>query len=130
MTPSSVICVETINRPMESPARRSWSADRYPVAASPKRHLALVAGSRSRVRAGLASVSADPLGEPDEDALGASDVAEPIDVLVLDDLVDELGTMLSEPGERVAEVVDGEHDAEIAERVHGGRSVIGDHGRR
>ena len=33
---------------------------------------------------------ADLLGQPDEDPLGASDVAEPIDVFVLDHFVDEL----------------------------------------
>src|SRR4051812_47272606 len=41
--------------------------------------------------------SADALGQPDENALGASDVAEPIHVFVLDDFVDELCTVLAEP---------------------------------
>ena len=45
--------------------------------------------------------SADLLGQPDENALGASDVAEPIHVFVLDYFVDELRAVLPEPGERV-----------------------------
>ena len=39
--------------------------------------------------------SADLLGQPDENALGASDVAEPIHVLVLDYFVDELRAVLA-----------------------------------
>ena len=41
--------------------------------------------------------SADLLGQPDEDALGASDVAEPIHVFVLDHFADELRAILAEP---------------------------------
>src|SRR6266849_3461055 len=55
---------------------------------------------------------ADLLGEPDENALGASDVAEPIHVFVLDDFVDELRAVSAEPGERIVEVVHGEHDTQ------------------
>src|SRR5438034_1436536 len=62
--------------------------------------------------------SADLLGQPDENALGASDVAEPIHVFVLDHFVDELGAVLAEPGQRIVEVVHREHDAEVAEGVH------------
>src|SRR5215212_11852743 len=54
--------------------------------------------------------SADLLGQSDEDALGASDVAEPIHVFVLHHFVDELRAMLAEPGQRIVEVVHGEHD--------------------
>src|SRR6266571_3349788 len=74
--------------------------------------------------------SADLLGQPDQNALGASDVAEPIDVLVLNHLVDELRAVLAEPGQRVVEVVHGEHDAEVAESVYRGVPVIGDRRRR
>src|SRR4051812_13723891 len=74
--------------------------------------------------------SGDSLGQPDENALGASHVAEPVHVFVLDHLVDDLRTVLAEPGERVVEVVDGEHDAEVAEGVHRGVPVIGDRRRR
>ena len=69
---------------------------------------------------------ADLLGEPDENALGASDVAKPIHVFVLDDFVDELRAVLSEPGKGFIEVVHGEHDAEVAEGVDRGVAVIGD----
>src|SRR3954466_9843919 len=76
------------------------------------------------------SGSADLLGQPDEDALGPSDVAKPIHVFVLDHLVDELRAVPAEPGERIVEVVHGEHDAQVAESVHRGIPVIGDHRRR
>jgi len=42
--------------------------------------------------------------------------------------VDELGAMFAEPGQGIAEVVHGEHSAEVAESVHRGVPVIGDHG--
>ncbi len=38
--------------------------------------------------------------------------------------------MLAEPDERLVEVVHGKHDAEVAESVHWGVPVIGDHRRR
>ncbi len=38
--------------------------------------------------------------------------------------------MLAEPGERLVDVVHGEHDAQVAESVHRGVPVIGDHRRR
>jgi len=41
------------------------------------------------------------LGQPDEDAFGGPDVAEPIGVLVLDHLADKLGAAFAEPGERI-----------------------------
>src|SRR5438067_5813026 len=72
----------------------------------------------------------DLLGEPDENSLGASDVAEPIHVFVLDDFVDELRTVSAEPDQRIVEVVHGEHDTQVAQSVHWGVPVIGDHMRR
>src|SRR5690242_8443238 len=51
------------------------------------------------------------LGKPDQQSFGPADVAEPIRVLVLDHFADELRATLAEPGERLVEVVDGEHDA-------------------
>src|SRR5918994_3764343 len=72
-------------------------------------------------------MSADLLGQPDENALGASDVAEPIYVFVLDYFVDELRAVSAEPGERIVEVVHGEHDAQVAQSVHRRVAVIGDH---
>ena len=56
--------------------------------------------------------SAEFLGEPDEQAFGPADVAEPIRVFVLDHVAaDELRTVLPEPGERLVDVVDSEHYA-------------------
>src|SRR3954452_20320176 len=76
------------------------------------------------------SASADSLGQPDQNALGASDVAEAIHVFVLHHFVDELRALLAEPGERIVEVVHGEHDTQITQSVHRGVPVIGDHRRR
>src|SRR3954463_9390849 len=72
---------------------------------------------------------AELLGEPDEQSFGSADVAEPIRVLVLNHLAHELRATLDEPGERLVDVVHGEHDAEVAERVHRSVPVICD-GRR
>src|SRR5512145_3407509 len=70
------------------------------------------------------------LGEPDEYSLGTPDVAEPIHVFILDHFADELRAASAEPGERIVDVLHGEHDAQVAESVHRGAAVIGDHGRR
>ncbi len=43
------------------------------------------------------------LGQPDEDAFGAAEVAEAIGVLVLDHLADRLGAAFAEPGERIVD---------------------------
>ena len=51
------------------------------------------------------------LGEPDENSFGAPDVAEPIRVFVLDHFADELRAAFAEPGERIVDVLHGEHDA-------------------
>src|SRR5919201_6008429 len=75
--------------------------------------------------------SAEFLSEPDEKALRPADIAEPIRVFVLDHFAcDELRTALAETGERIVDVVDSEHDAQVAESVHRGVTVIGDHRRR
>jgi hypothetical protein len=52
--------------------------------------------------------SADLFGQSDDDALGAADVAEPIDVLVLLQLADEFGAVGAQAGDDVLDVVDGE----------------------
>src|SRR5882672_9748573 len=70
------------------------------------------------------------LGKPDENSFGAPDVAEPIRIFVLDHLADELRAAFPEPGERIVDVLHGEHDAQVTESVHRGAAVIGDHRRR
>jgi hypothetical protein len=50
-------------------------------------------------------------GEPDENSFGAPDVAEPIRVFVLDHFADELRAAFAESGERIVDVLHGEHDA-------------------
>jgi hypothetical protein len=75
--------------------------------------------------------SAEFLSEPDEKAFRPADVAEPNRVFVLDHFAaDELRAVLTEPGERLVDVVHHEHDAQVAESVHRGVPVIGDHRRR
>ncbi len=70
------------------------------------------------------------LCQPDEKSFRPSDVAESIRVLVLHHFADELRAVLLKPSERIVEVVHGEHDAQVAQRVHRGGPVIGDHRRR
>src|SRR4051794_41424164 len=67
-----------------------------------------------------ASISAELLGQPDDDALGATHEAEPIAVLVLRDLADEFCTVGAQAVDDVVDVVDREHDAAGAERICGG----------
>ena len=55
---------------------------------------------------------ADLLGQPYEKSFGPTDVAEPIRVFVLDHFAAyKLRAVLAEPGERIVDVVHGEHDA-------------------
>ena len=65
----------------------------------------------SRILTTAAGNRYDLLGKPDEDSFRASDVTEPILVLVLHELTDQLRSVQAEPGERVVDVLDGEHDA-------------------
>src|SRR5437899_10829250 len=76
------------------------------------------------------SVLPELLGEPDENPFGTPDVAKPIHVFILDHFADELRAVFAESGERIVDVLHGEHDAQVAESVHWGAAVIGDHRRR
>src|SRR6266581_6707853 len=67
------------------------------------------------------------LGEPDENSFRTPDVAKPIHVFILDHLANELRAAFAESGERIVDVLHGEHDAQVAESVHWGAAVIGDH---
>ena len=68
-----------------------------------------------------AAVSAELLGQADDDALRSTQEAEPVETLVLRDLADELGTVPAQAGDDVVDVVDGEHDAAHAQRSSPGR---------
>ena len=57
------------------------------------------------------SLPPELLGKPDENSFGAPDVAEPIRIFVLDHFADELRAAFAEPGERIVDVLHGEHDA-------------------
>src|SRR5947209_17813064 len=75
--------------------------------------------------------SAEFLSKPDEKAFRPADVAEPNRVFVLDHFIaDELRAVLTEPGERLVDVVHGEHDAQVAESVDRRLAMIGDRRRR
>src|SRR5947208_10986341 len=63
------------------------------------------------------NVITELLGQSDNDALRATQEAEPVDVLVLRDLADEFGTVAAQAGNNVVDVVDSEHDAAYAQRV-------------
>ena len=68
--------------------------------------------------------SVEFLGETDEKPSRATDVAEPIRVFILDYFAYELRAARAEPFERLLDVVHGEHDAEVAQGVDRGVSVI------
>src|ERR671922_2154869 len=68
-------------------------------------------------RAAPMEVSAELLGQSDDDALRATQEAEPVAVLVLRDLADEFGTVAAQAGNDVVDVLDSEHDAAYAQRV-------------
>ena len=57
------------------------------------------------------------LGQRDDDARRASNVAEPVLVLVLDHLADEFGAVGPQASDSVVDTFDREHDAPEAERV-------------
>ena len=75
-------------------------------------------------------MSADLLGQPDEDALGASDVAEPIYVFVLDHFVDELRAVSRSRARVSSRSSTANMTPEVAEGVRRRVPVIGDHRRR
>jgi hypothetical protein len=52
--------------------------------------------ARGRPRAALMEVSTELLGQSDDDALRATQEAEPVNVLVLRDLADEFGTVAAQ----------------------------------
>ena len=55
------------------------------------------------------------LGKTDENSLGTPDVAEPVNVLVNDNFIDQRCTKLAEPGEGVVDVLNGEHYALVSQ---------------
>src|SRR5690606_19731501 len=73
--------------------------------------------------------SAEFLGQPNEKPTGATDVAEPICILISNDFADKLRAAFSEPIERLVEIVHGKHDAQIAQGVDGCVAMIRHDGR-
>ncbi len=70
------------------------------------------------------------LSEPDENSLRTPYVAKPVHVFILNHLASELRSAFAKSGERIVDIVDSEHHAQVAESVHWGGAVIGDHRRR
>ena len=73
--------------------------------------------------------SGELLSKPDEEPFRSSYVAEAIYVFVSDHLAYQLRSTLDEPFERLIDVVDSKHDAEIAQGIYGGGAVILDNRR-
>src|SRR5690349_2800483 len=76
------------------------------------------------------SSSAELLGQADDDALGTAHEAEPVEVLVLGDLVEGFGPVAAQSCDDVVDVVDGEHDAADTQRVCRGVLRLRSDGRR
>src|SRR2546421_6520211 len=85
---------------------------------------------RGRPPAAPMEVSAELLGQSDDDALRATQEAEPVDLLVLRDLADEFGTVAAQAGNDVVDVVNREHDAAYGQRVRRCAFQLGSHRRR
>jgi hypothetical protein len=64
------------------------------------------------------------LSESDENSFGTADVAEPVNVLVVDDFIDHRRPEFDQAGKSVVEILDGEHDAKVPQRIHGSHPVI------
>src|SRR4051794_1097889 len=75
-------------------------------------------------------VSAELFCQSDDDALRATQEAEPVFVLVLRNLADEFGTVPAQAGDDVADVVNSEHDAAYAQRIRGRAFRLGSNRRR
>jgi hypothetical protein len=86
---------------------RSWAGG----ALRADEQAALARADRPRDTADEAAFgSAELFGERDDDAIGPAEVAEPIEILVLRHLADELGAVSPHAGNDLVDVVDGEHD--------------------
>ncbi len=84
-----------------------------------KEHLAL---RPPRASPKAVNASGEFLGQPNDNALGAADVGEPIRVLVLHYLAYQFGAVGKQARDDFVDVIDGEHDAAHSELVH--RSVL------
>ena len=60
---------------------------------------------------------AELLGEPDDEALGTTDVSEPVRALVLH-FANDLSPVSAHVRDDRVDVIDGEHDAAVAQGVH------------
>src|SRR3712207_2762497 len=96
-------------------------------AASRRRRCAMWPARRSGA---AIRTSAELLGQSDDDALRATQEAEPVAVLVLRDLADEFGTVAAQAGDDVVDVIDSEHDPAYAQRVRRRALRLRSQGRR
>ena len=88
-----------------------------------------VVGVISRDAMSSLPVTTERFCQSNEKSFGATDVAEPIRVLVPNHFADELCTVLAEPGECFVDVAHSEHSTQVAEGVHRGIPMIGDYRR-
>src|SRR4051794_29763648 len=84
--------------------------------------MAVASGGLSRVRtpgywSGCQDDSAELLGKPDDDAFRPADVGQPVRVSVFH-FADELGPVGDHASDDGVDLVHGEHDATVAQRVH------------
>lgn len=70
-------------------------------------------------------LTSELLSNANENPFGTPDVAKSVEVLVVDHLVDDGCAKLAEPDEGVVYVLDGEHDAQVPQRVDRCLAVIG-----
>src|SRR5687768_5296177 len=72
----------------------------------------------------LCSPRTDLLCDPDEDSFRSADIAESVDVFKIHDFIDYRSTKLPESGERVIDILDGKHYAQISQRVYRSGAVV------
>jgi hypothetical protein len=57
------------------------------------------------------------LGETDENSFGTPDVAEPVDVFIIDNFIDQRPTELAEPGKSVVDLLAANSLASLCSRL-------------
>ena len=67
--------------------------------------------SSSAINTSTGSLLPELLSEPDENPFRAPNVAESIDIFVLNHFADKRCAAFAEPGERIVNIHHGEHDA-------------------
>ena len=66
------------------------------------------------------------LSQPDKQSFRSPDITQPVRILILNKIADELGSMLFQPGKHLVNVLHREHHPQIAQCVYRGPPVIFD----